>query len=195
MGGVAADGRLNPALRFGGRITLQINPGQADMIAVVKILVGDFALLESLDERSVVVVHFRIIRYRTTVTHLQLIFSIHRATHRIGLFIQRHDPDLTQAEAHILCNLIESGDASVADLHRAFAHRRSTLTSVLDRLVARRLVTREPSQTDRRSFVIGLTRAGRTKAARIHRLLESLEVEELRDFGQIVRRLERAETG
>jgi DNA-binding MarR family transcriptional regulator len=111
---------------------------------------------------------------------LELIFGIHRATHRIGLYIQRHAPDLTQAEAHILCHLHESGDSAVSALHRAFAHKRSTLTSVLDRLDARGLITRESSQTDRRSFVIRLTAAGKKKATRIHRQLESLEAEVLR---------------
>jgi len=106
---------------------------------------------------------------------LQLIFGIHRATHRIGLYIQRNAPDLTQAEAHILCHLHESGDSAVSSLHRAFAHKRSTLTSVLDRLDSRGLITRESSKKDRRSFVVSLTRTGKKKAAQIHRLLESLE--------------------
>jgi DNA-binding MarR family transcriptional regulator len=106
---------------------------------------------------------------------LQLIFGIHRATHRIGLYIQRHASDLNQAEAHILCHLHEFGDSTVASLHRAFAHRRSTLTSVLDRLDGRGWITRESNLKDRRSFVIQLTPAGKKKAASIHRLLESLE--------------------
>src|SRR5258708_1490964 len=106
---------------------------------------------------------------------LQLIFPIHQATHRIALFIRRHMPDLNQAEAHILCHLHESGDSTISDLHRAFAHKRSTLTSVLDRLVSRGLVTRELSREDRRSFVVSLTPAGKKKAAKVHRLLESLE--------------------
>ena len=111
---------------------------------------------------------------------LQLVFGIHRATHRIGLFIQRHEPDLTQAEAHILCHLHESGDSSISDLHRAFAHKRSTLTSVLDRLDSRGWVRRESSEKDRRSFVVSLTPAGKKKAAKVHRLLESLEAAALR---------------
>ncbi len=106
---------------------------------------------------------------------LQLIFTIHRATHRIGLFIRRHMPELNQAEAHIVCHLHEFGDSAISDLHRAFAHKRSTLTSMLDRLVSRRLVTRELSKKDRRSFVVKLTPAGKKKAAKVHRLLESLE--------------------
>jgi DNA-binding MarR family transcriptional regulator len=129
---------------------------------------------------------------------LELIFSIHRATHRIGLYIQRHAPDLTQAEAHILCHLHEFGDSAVSSLHRAFAHKRSTLTSVLDRLDARGLATRESSPKDRRSFVIKLTSSGKKKAARIHRQLESLEAQVLRandrgaveGFGQVIRKLE-----
>jgi DNA-binding MarR family transcriptional regulator len=129
---------------------------------------------------------------------LELIFSIHRATHRVGLYIQRHAPDLTQAEAHILCHLHEFGDAAVSELHRAFAHKRSTLTSVLDRLDAQELITRESSQKDRRSFVVKLTATGKKKAAKIHRQLEALEAGVLRGndrrsveaFGQVIRRLE-----
>jgi DNA-binding MarR family transcriptional regulator len=130
---------------------------------------------------------------------LRLVFAIHRSTHRIGLFIGRHMPDLSQAEAHILCHLIESGDASIGDLHRAFAHKRSTLTSVLDRMVARRLVTRKTSEADRRSFIVSLTRAGKVKAAKMHRVLEKLEAEALRGagedsvdgFAEIIERVER----
>jgi len=129
---------------------------------------------------------------------LQLIFGIHRATHRIGLFIQRRAPGFTQAEAHILCHLHEAGDSSIADLHHAFAHKRSTLTSVLDRLDARKLVKRETSPNDRRSFVVSLTREGRKEAAKIHALLESLEKRVLRrsdrraleSFDQLIRNLE-----
>jgi DNA-binding MarR family transcriptional regulator len=131
---------------------------------------------------------------------LQLIFSVHRATHRIGLYIQRHMPDLNQAEAHILCHLFESGGAAVSELHRAFAHKRSTLTSVLDRLVERGLVTRDPHESDRRSFAIGLTKLGKAKAAKVHRCLETLEAEVLSEstgksiqtFHQIMQRLERS---
>jgi DNA-binding MarR family transcriptional regulator len=134
---------------------------------------------------------------------LQLIFGIHRATHRIGLFIQRRVPDLTQAEAHILCHLHECGDSSIADLHGAFAHKRSTLTSVLDRLDSRGLILRVPSEKDRRSFVVSLTRRGKTKAAKVHGLLESLEAGVLRATdrraldatAQVLQRLEQVAMG
>ena len=109
------------------------------------------------------------------VKALQLIFGIHRATHRIGLYIQKHAPELNQAEAHILCHLHETGDSPISELHRAFAHKRSTLTSVLDRMDARGLVHRLASPTDRRSFIVMLTKQGKKEAAKIHRILEKLE--------------------
>src|SRR5947209_9560066 len=96
---------------------------------------------------------------------LQLIHPIHRATHRIGLYLEAlKEPGLTQGEAHILAVLAENPTAKVAELHESLAHKRSTLTSILDRLAGRGLITREVSQSDRRSFVIRPTRKGRTLA-------------------------------
>jgi DNA-binding MarR family transcriptional regulator len=129
---------------------------------------------------------------------LELIFNIHRATHRIGLYVQRHAPGLSQADAHILCHLHEAGDSTIADLHGAFAHKRSTLTSVLDRLESNRLIVRKTSTKDRRSFVVSLTPAGKKKAAKVHRVLEALEsgvlrkndAKSLETFGRVIRALE-----
>jgi DNA-binding MarR family transcriptional regulator len=82
---------------------------------------------------------------------------------------------LTQGEAHILALLAYSRRANVADLHRGLAHKRSTLTSILDRLARRRLVTRVVGQKDRRTFVVRLTAKGRRLAQRVQRHLRSLE--------------------
>lgn len=107
---------------------------------------------------------------------LKLIPSIHRATHQIGLFLERAaDLRVTQAEAHILAHLAEHGASTVAELHRALAHKRSTLTSILDRLTSRKLVTRKVSPRDRRSFVIALTAEGSRLARRVLASLEALE--------------------
>jgi DNA-binding MarR family transcriptional regulator len=82
---------------------------------------------------------------------------------------------LTQGEAHILGLLAYSGRANVADLHRGLAHKRSTLTSILDRLARRGLITRAIGETDRRTFVVRLTAEGRKLAQRIQRHLSALE--------------------
>jgi DNA-binding MarR family transcriptional regulator len=101
---------------------------------------------------------------------------IHRATHRIGLYLAHlRDDGLSQGEAHILALLATSGPSTIADLHRGLAHKRSTLTSILDRLTARGFITRDVGETDRRTFLITPTAKGRYAAARVHAHLTDLE--------------------
>jgi DNA-binding MarR family transcriptional regulator len=101
---------------------------------------------------------------------------IHRATHRIGLYLaDLREYGLSQGEAHILAQLATRTPATVGELHRGLAHKRSTLTSILDRLAARRLITREVGAADRRTFIITPTAKGRRVARRVHRHLVALE--------------------
>jgi DNA-binding MarR family transcriptional regulator len=107
---------------------------------------------------------------------LNLVHPVHRATHRIGLYLDDlRERGLTQGEAHILAMLDHSATAKIADLHRSLAHKRSTLTSILDRLAARGLITREVGKSDRRTFWVKLTAKGRTVAKRVGRHLSALE--------------------
>ena len=118
---------------------------------------------------------------------LRLIPEIHRATHRIGMYLD--SLGITQGEGHILSHLAASGDATIAELHRALAHRRSTLTSILDRLAERGWITRETDRDDRRSFVVRLSRPGKQAAGRIHRELARIERQVLQQVsGQDLRR-------
>jgi DNA-binding MarR family transcriptional regulator len=107
---------------------------------------------------------------------LRLVHPVHRATHRIGLYLDDlKEGGLTQGEAHVLGLLAYSGRANVADLHRGLAHKRSTLTSILDRLAKRGLITRAVGERDRRTFVVKLTAKGRKLAQRVERHLSALE--------------------
>jgi len=107
---------------------------------------------------------------------LRLIPHIHRATHRIGLYLaDLSEFGLSQGESHILAQLAASGPATIADLHRGLAHKRSTLTSILDRLVDRGLITRTVGAEDRRTFVITPTAKGRRVARQVHDHLTDLE--------------------
>jgi DNA-binding MarR family transcriptional regulator len=107
---------------------------------------------------------------------LRLVPSVHRATHRIGLYLASLDEGgLSQGEAHILAQLAASGPAAIKELHRGLAHKRSTLTSILDRLVERGLITRDVGAADRRTFVITPTAKGRRAADRVHQHLVELE--------------------
>jgi len=102
--------------------------------------------------------------------------AIHRATHRIGLYLANlRDDGLSQGEAHILALLASSGPSTIAELHRGLAHKRSTLTSILDRLADRALITRATGTEDRRTFVITPTARGRRAAERVHAHLADLE--------------------
>ena len=101
---------------------------------------------------------------------------IHRATHRIGLYLATLPEDgLSQGEAHILALLATSGPSTIADLHKGLAHKRSTLTSILDRLADRGLITRAVGTSDRRTFVVTPTVKGRRVADRVHAHLVDLE--------------------
>ncbi len=113
---------------------------------------------------------------------LRLIPEVHRATHRIGIFLD--GLGITQGEGHILSHLAASGDAPIAELHRTLAHRRSTLTSILDRLADREWITRETDPNDRRSFIIRLSKNGKKVAGKIHRELMRIEGEALRQVPQ-----------
>ena len=130
---------------------------------------------------------------------LRLVHPVHRATHRIGLYLDDlRERGLTQGEAHILALLAHSRRANVADLHRGLAHKRSTLTSILDRLAARGLITRAVGETDRRTFVVRLTAKGRRLAQRVQRHLSALEravarritAADMKGFNKVVAALE-----
>ena len=111
---------------------------------------------------------------RKRTTWLSLVPALHRATHRVGLYIEAAALGVSQGEAHVLAHL-HQGACSIADLHQAFAHRRSTLTSILDRLEGRGLVRRRLREEDRRSFRVCLTPRGRGLARAVHAALAELE--------------------
>ena len=113
---------------------------------------------------------------RTTTASLRLVPHIHRATHRICLYLAKlRDEDLSQGESHILAHLATAGPSTIADLHKWLAHKRSTLTSILDRLTARGFITRQVGESDRRTFLICPTPKGRQAARRVYRHMTALE--------------------
>ena len=130
---------------------------------------------------------------------LRFVHPVHRATHRIGLYLDDlRERGLTQGEAHILALLAHSDQAKVSDLYRGLAHKRSTLTSILDRLARRGLITRTVGETDRRTFVVRPTAKGRKLAQRIQSHLSELEravvhrvsAADIKGFNRVVAALE-----
>jgi DNA-binding MarR family transcriptional regulator len=130
---------------------------------------------------------------------LKLIPGLHRAIHGVALFVdEASELGITQAEAHLLSQLASEPELTVNALHAAFGHKRSTLTSILNRMVERGLVTRDVPDYDRRSVVIRLTRHGRTVAKKAYARLAELETRVTRrvsraaltGYGDVIRALE-----
>ena len=112
--------------------------------------------------------------------------ALEHATHAVGLWVERsfREVGLTQAEAHVLAYLARHADAADAtdgaivtinDLHASFGHKRSTLTSLLDRLEARGWVRRAKPPASRRLVAVELTDAGRAVGERVCEALHAVE--------------------
>ena len=69
-------------------------------------------------------------------------------------------------------------------MHHSFGHRRSTLTSILNRLEDRGLVAREIHPEDRRSYLLRLTPDGKPLASKARKTLEQLEAGVLTTVGE-----------
>ncbi|MCM1973475.1 MarR family winged helix-turn-helix transcriptional regulator [Streptomyces sp. G1] len=112
---------------------------------------------------------------RATHSTLQVL-----ATELVGL-------DLTPSEINALANLADGHARTVSELGAAVGSRPTTLTSVLDRLARRGLITRGTREGDRRVVLIALTETGRTAADAIveavtdleHRALDRLSADEI----------------
>ena len=106
-----------------------------------------------------------------------MIEDIERATHLVAVNLERAagEVGVTQAEAHVLAQLARRGPLTVAVLHHEFGHKRSTLTSVLDRLEARGLVERTVHPEDRRSFLVEPTPVGKRAGDAVVSVVDELE--------------------
>lgn len=106
---------------------------------------------------------------------LSLIPKVHKATHRIDVYLGELGMPITQGEAHVLAHLAEHGDSTINHIHHAFGHRRSTLTSIIDRLERGGLVERALNPADRRMLLVRATRAGTRLARQVHQALVRFE--------------------
>ena len=121
----------------------------------------------------------------------------------MGLFLDaRLGGEISQPEALVVMHLHANSPSTINDVHRAFLHRRSTLTSVLDRLESRGFVRRDVAPNDRRSVLLELTPRGMRAAERIVRAFEELrrDVESsasigARDVARLIALAEKAGAG
>ncbi len=122
----------------------------------------------------------KIVRNRSNVNEhdvalLDTVAAIHRTVHALGLYFDEMlDGEVTQAEAVVLLQLGRGGDSTINDVHAMFLHKRSTLTSVIDRLERKGLLRRQIGESDRRNFALVLSAEGRRTANRVIAALDDL---------------------
>ncbi|WP_067679239.1 MarR family winged helix-turn-helix transcriptional regulator [Nocardia miyunensis] len=105
------------------------------------------------------------------------LLTLQRATHATlrGIAGELVDLDMTASEINALGNLADGRSRTVSEVAALIGARPTTLTSVLDRLEKRELITRVARAGDRRSVLIELTDTGRATAAAIRRTFADLE--------------------
>lgn len=123
----------------------------------------------------------RIVRNRSIVNQRDefpvYIAALHRTVHALALYLDRAlDGDISQPEAVVLFHLAREGECTINDVHRAFLHKRSTLTSVIDRLEAKGLLRRRTAHIDRRNSTLVLTAQGAKCASRIVKAMQTLRL-------------------
>ncbi len=129
-----------------------------------------------------------------------LILALQRATHAtLRLLAARlAEENLTASEINALANMADGQFRSVGELASCTGTKPTTLTSVLDRLTRRGLLTRETDLADRRSFLLHLTPEGQRAAQAAHAAIEAigaaaispLTAAEVAGFMRVIRALE-----
>ncbi len=110
---------------------------------------------------------------------LWLLSPLHKASRQITVYLTAicADYGVSSAEGHLLTYLASYGPCPIAELSRVFGLSASTLTGMLDRLESGGQLERGTNAADRRSYLIGLTPAGRETAVALNALLLRFESE------------------
>jgi len=105
--------------------------------------------------------------YDVSGTHLWLVLmKAHRALERLAIqSIESLEVGLS--DFGVMELLLHKGPQPVNEIGRRIALTSGAITTAVDRLEARGLVTREAHQTDRRARIVRLTAPGETQAATV----------------------------
>lgn len=106
-----------------------------------------------------------------------MLLRLQRATHVTldAAAAELGDLRLGAAEMNVLANLADGTARTASELASAVGSRPTTMTSVLDRLEQRRLITRRADPADRRAIRIQLTAEGRRLGAAVRRAFRRVE--------------------
>jgi len=103
----------------------------------------------------------------TSGTHLWLVMlKAHRTLQRLATRSIESD-EVGLSDFAVMEMLLHKGPQPVNEIGRRIELTSGAITTAVDRLESRGLVTREPHPSDRRARIVRLTRAGKEQAARI----------------------------
>jgi DNA-binding MarR family transcriptional regulator len=110
---------------------------------------------------------------------LDFLSPLHKASRQLTVYLEAQTDEfgVSPVEGHLLTYLRSYAPAPVGELVRVFGLKQSTLTSMLDRLEAAKLVRRETNPADRRSLLIHITERGMALTRRLNGMLTELEDE------------------
>lgn len=110
---------------------------------------------------------------------LKFLSPVHKAVRQIAVWFENHMEGMPVApqEGHMLSYLRSYSPCPIAELVRVFGQKHSTMTSMLDRLEGQGMIERRVNPEDRRSFLVSLTRKGKSQAKEIQKLVEKIEGE------------------
>lgn len=96
--------------------------------------------------------------------------------------LARLQSDLRIAQVQVLLRLACQDHLTAGELARAVGHDPGALTRLVDQLVQKGLVVRQPHETDRRALRIALTKAGRDSFQMLYRIRMQVMERMLRDL-------------
>lgn len=110
---------------------------------------------------------------------LRVVSPMHKANRQMSIHLNGSldELGLSGAECHMLAFIDVYKPCPIGELVRVFGHKRSTTTSILDRLVDRGFLVREVNPKDRRSFLVKTTAKGSALAETAGRPVQAFDLE------------------
>jgi DNA-binding MarR family transcriptional regulator len=102
--------------------------------------------------------------------------SIIGLMNNLMLSAKAHEPhpwlhlELTREQLRIMFLLSFKGRSSPGEAAASFGVPRANLTSIIDRLVEKGLISREKNPDDRRSYILSLTEEGKSQVERLREI-------------------------
>jgi len=111
------------------------------------------------------------------MTPLKILSPMHKAIRRIETHLEKKIKRMgvISSEGHLIAYLFVYAPCSIMDLNKVFGLKKSTLTSMLDRLEKRDLLLRKIDPKDRRSWKVFLKPKGKALAKKIRKITDEFE--------------------